>query len=248
MSNIPLYITCYFIKSTKTTQWHGDCCYPQITDEETKVQKVTCLNYTTSKWQSQDSNPGSLPSESKSWKAFFKKLHGCFILWALSYLKRSSLAFIHEWWFDWIKNSSSLLFSAVDGSLLFPGIRKRWREVQGPLEFISLLLFLLDIWKMLYLWHWINLSLYDSILFLLYQFCLLYTMIFQIADSSPHSLQENFPVVCFSIFFCFTCWVLNKSIKDLYNELSLNSLTLSNFFLCISCNYFRSSHVINMIF
>ena len=146
------------------------------------------------------------------------------------------------------KNSSSLLFSAVDGSLLFSGIGKRWREVQGPLDFFSLLLFLLDIWKMLYLWHWINLSLYDSILFLLYQFCLLYTMIFQMADSSPPSLQENFPVVCFPIFFCFTCWVLTKSIKDLYNELSLNSLTLSNFFLCINYNYFRSSHVINMIF
>lgn len=114
--------------------------------------------------------------------------------------------------------------------------------------FFSLLLFLLDIWKMFYLWCWINLSLYDSILFLLYQFCLLYTMIFQIADSSPPSLQENFPVVCFPIFFCFTCWVLTKSIKDLYTELSLNSLTLSIFFLCISCNYFRSSHVINMIF
>ena len=146
------------------------------------------------------------------------------------------------------KNSSSLLFSAVDGSLQFSCFGKRWREFLGPLDFFSLLHVLLDIWKMLYLWHWINLSLYDSILFLLYQFCLLYTMIFQIADSSPPSLQENFPVVCFPIFFCFTCRVLTKSIKDLYNEFSLNSLTSSNFFICINCNYFRSSHVINMIF
>ena len=76
----------------------------------------------------------------------------------------------------------------------------------------------------------------------------IHTMIFQIADSSPPSLQENFPVVCFPIFFCFTCWILTKNIKDLYTELSLSSLTLSNFSLCISCNYFKFSHVINMIF
>lgn len=56
-------------------------------------------------------------------------------------------------------------------------------------------------------------------------------------------------VMFFNIFFCLSCWVFIRNIKNPCTELSLSSIIIINyFFLYICYNYLKSSLIINMIF
>lgn len=86
-------------------------------------------------------------------------------------------------------------------------------------------------------------------LFLLSKFCLVYTVIFQMAASAPPSLKEGFPVLCFPIFFLFRLFI---SYQECQRSLYWIVFKLLNYFLifssCNCCDYFKSSSVINRIF